>query len=70
MTHYKTHNVIELTFKLLKKIWVVLRSPTFYDIRTQNRIIMACVLLHNLICRELDVDPLESEFDDDSGYYD
>ncbi|KAL5550719.1 hypothetical protein UlMin_000895 [Ulmus minor] len=31
--------------------WAILRSPSFYPIKTQGRIIIACCLLHNLIRR-------------------
>ncbi|KAG8370064.1 hypothetical protein BUALT_Bualt14G0078800 [Buddleja alternifolia] len=48
---------------LLKQRWAVLHSQTFYSIQTQNRIIMACALLHNFIRLEMQVDPLEDELD-------
>ncbi|KAK6136850.1 hypothetical protein DH2020_029405 [Rehmannia glutinosa] len=65
MTHSKAHNVIERAFGLLKKRWAILRSQTFYDIKVQNRMIMACVLLHNFIRLELHVDPIEELSSDD-----
>ncbi|KAG8390956.1 hypothetical protein BUALT_Bualt01G0137400 [Buddleja alternifolia] len=40
--------------------WAVLRSTTFYPLRTQNRMILACALLHNFIRREMEVDPAEA----------
>ncbi|KAG8363521.1 hypothetical protein BUALT_Bualt19G0031100 [Buddleja alternifolia] len=46
----------------------ILRSNSFYPVKVQIRIIMACVLLHNYIQIEMPVDPLEAEFlevDDD-----
>ncbi|KAH9681176.1 DDE Tnp4 domain-containing protein [Citrus sinensis] len=36
-------------------------GPSFYQIKTQCYIITACCLLHNLIRREMSVDPLEHE---------
>ena len=38
-----------------------MRSQSFYPIKTQCKIIVACSLLHNLIRREMTVDPLEHE---------
>ncbi|KAG8363844.1 hypothetical protein BUALT_Bualt19G0064700 [Buddleja alternifolia] len=64
MNHSTARNVVERSFGLLKKQWAVLRSPTFYPIKIQNRIIMACILLHNFIHMEMSVDPLEHELDD------
>ncbi|KAG8367126.1 hypothetical protein BUALT_Bualt16G0040100 [Buddleja alternifolia] len=66
MYHSKARNVIERTIGLLKQRWAVLRSQTFYSIQTQNRIIMACVLLHNFIQLEMQVDPLEDDLDSDN----
>ncbi|XP_050124808.1 protein ALP1-like [Malus sylvestris] len=60
MKHSKARNVIERCFGLLKGRWSILRSPSFYPIRTQGRIITACCLLHNLIRQEMSVDPMEN----------
>ncbi|KAG8380517.1 hypothetical protein BUALT_Bualt06G0023900 [Buddleja alternifolia] len=65
MKHSSARNVIERAFGLIKKRWAVLRSPTWYPVKVQNRIIMACCLLHNLIQREMAVDPLEYELERD-----
>ncbi|KAL8506561.1 hypothetical protein ACS0TY_017450 [Phlomoides rotata] len=59
MNHSKAWNVIERTFGLLKKWWTILRSPSFYPINIQNKIILACTLIHNFICNESPNDPLE-----------
>ncbi|KAL0346368.1 UNVERIFIED_CONTAM: hypothetical protein Scaly_1652800 [Sesamum calycinum] len=64
MKHASTRNVIERTFGLLKARWAILRSPSFYDIDDQNRIIIACCLLHNFIRQEMSVDPLETEMNE------
>ena len=42
--------------------WAIFRSPSFYPIKTQIRIITACCLLHNLIRREMSIDPVEIEY--------
>ncbi|GFP87739.1 putative nuclease harbi1 [Phtheirospermum japonicum] len=42
-----------------KKRWAILRSPSFYDIVTQNKMIMACCLLHNFIPTNMAIDPIE-----------
>ncbi|KAL0445882.1 UNVERIFIED_CONTAM: hypothetical protein Slati_1716100 [Sesamum latifolium] len=60
MKHASARNVIERTFDLLKARWAILRSPSFYDIDDQNRIIIACCLLHNFIRQEMSIDPLET----------
>ncbi|XP_050378473.1 protein ALP1-like [Argentina anserina] len=60
MKHSKARNVIERCFGMLKGRWAILRSHSFYPIKTQCRIITACCLLHNLIRREMSVDPLEN----------
>ncbi|KAL6187964.1 hypothetical protein ACLB2K_039359 [Fragaria x ananassa] len=60
MKHSKARNVIERCFGLLKGRWGILRSSSFYPIKTQCCIITACCLLHNLIKREMSVDPMEN----------
>ncbi|GFP89731.1 putative nuclease harbi1, partial [Phtheirospermum japonicum] len=57
--HSKARDSIERSFGILKKRWAVLRSPSFYDIATQNKMIMACCLLHNFIRTNMVVDPIE-----------
>ena len=61
MKHSAARNVIECCFGVLKKRWAILRSPSFYPIRTQNKIILACCLLHNFIRKELPYDPLDDD---------
>ena len=62
--HASARNVIERCFGLLKMRWAILHSPSIYPIKTQCRIILACCLLHNLIRKEMEVDPLEHELED------
>ncbi|KAK6142464.1 hypothetical protein DH2020_022812 [Rehmannia glutinosa] len=59
--HAKTRNIIERSFALLKYRWAILRSNSWYPIKTHNRIIMACCLLHNFIRTTMAYDPLEDE---------
>ncbi|KAK0605992.1 hypothetical protein LWI29_032923 [Acer saccharum] len=59
MKHSQARNIIERCFGLLKKRWAILRSPSFYPIRFQGRVIIACALLHNFIRMYMDVDPEE-----------
>ncbi|KAL0355735.1 UNVERIFIED_CONTAM: hypothetical protein Sradi_4020400 [Sesamum radiatum] len=61
LRHSSARNVIEHTFGLLKVRWAILRSHSFYPIKVQNRIIMACCFLHNVIRKEMPEDPLELE---------
>ena len=65
MKHASARNVVERCFGLLKMRWAILRSPSFYPIQTQCRIITGCCLLHNLIRREMSIGPMEQEI-----YYD
>lgn len=57
--HCSSRNVIERAFGLLKRRWAILRSPSFYPLKVQNRIIMACILMHNFIRSEMPDDPLQ-----------
>ncbi|KAL0345330.1 UNVERIFIED_CONTAM: hypothetical protein Sradi_4364300 [Sesamum radiatum] len=60
LKHSSARNVIERTFGLLK-VRGILRNPSFYPIKVQHRIILACCLLHNFLRKEIPDDPLESE---------
>ncbi|KAL8505855.1 hypothetical protein ACS0TY_016905 [Phlomoides rotata] len=59
MNHSKSRNVIERTFNLFRKWWAILRSPSFYPINIQNRVILACALIYNLINNKSLNDPLD-----------
>lgn len=59
MKHSSARNTIERCFGILKARWAILRSASFYPISIQNRIIMACCLLHNFIRNEMPTDPFE-----------
>ncbi|XP_021734166.1 uncharacterized protein LOC110700893 [Chenopodium quinoa] len=73
LRHAKARNVIERCFGLLKGRWGILRSPSWFSLKTHGRIVLACALLHNLVKRymlaEFDDDDLyeESDSDDDDG---
>ncbi|XP_073034320.1 uncharacterized protein [Primulina eburnea] len=58
--HSQARNVIERAFGLLKKRWAILRSPSFYPLKVQNLIILACILLHNFIRTQMDEDPMDN----------
>nr|XP_011463536.1 PREDICTED: putative nuclease HARBI1 [Fragaria vesca subsp. vesca] len=60
MKHFAARNVIERCFGLLKLRWAILRSPAFYPIKTQCKIILACCLLHNHVRNEMPIDLLEA----------
>ncbi|CAL5325160.1 unnamed protein product [Camellia sinensis] len=64
MKHSAARNRIERCFGLLKLRWEILRTYSYFPIKTQCRIITACCLLHNLIKREMPMDPLEVDLDD------
>ncbi|KAL1556309.1 hypothetical protein AAHA92_11953 [Salvia divinorum] len=65
MRHTKARNVIERAFAVVKIRWGILRSASYYPIRTQIRLILCCFLLHNFIRGEMMVDPIEQELDGD-----
>ncbi|KAL8469564.1 hypothetical protein ACS0TY_032418 [Phlomoides rotata] len=44
--------------------WGILCSPSWYPIKSANKIIIACCLLHNYIGHEMLVDPLELGLDE------
>jgi hypothetical protein len=62
MKHSGARNCVERVFGVLKMRWAILRCASYYPIRTQNRIVTACCLLHNLIKREMPDDPIELEY--------
>ncbi|KAK4733329.1 hypothetical protein R3W88_007590 [Solanum pinnatisectum] len=68
MKHARARNAIERTFGLLKGRWGILRSPSWYSVKIHNRIISACCLIHNFIRREMEVDPLEIDVEEQVEY--
>lgn len=60
MKHAKARNIIERAFGILKSRWAILRSPSFYPIKQQTHILLACCLLHNFIRTNTDFDPEEN----------
>lgn len=69
MRHTRARNIIERAFAVLKMRWGILRSASYYPIKTQIRLIMACFLLHNFIRREMAIDPVEAELDGETMDY-
>ncbi|XP_057768669.1 uncharacterized protein LOC130988742 [Salvia miltiorrhiza] len=63
LRHDKAQNVIELAFGILKMRWAALRSSTYYPIKIQIRLMMACVLLDNFIRSNMAIDPVEQQYD-------
>lgn len=63
MKHSSARNVIERSFGIVKMRFAILRSCSYYPIRTQCRIVTACCLLHNLIKREMPNNPIEQQYD-------
>ncbi|XP_057443774.1 uncharacterized protein LOC130735922 [Lotus japonicus] len=58
--HSSLRNVIERSFGCCKAKWKILGSMPSYDLKTQNKIITACMALHNFIRRN---DRSDEEFD-------
>jgi hypothetical protein len=61
MCHARARNIIERVFGRLKGRWVILRSASYFPIKMQCHIIMACTHLHNLFLQKMSRDPMESE---------
>lgn len=59
MRHTKARNVIERAFGIMKICWGILRSTSYYPVKVQIRLIMACFLLHNFIQSEMQNDPIK-----------
>lgn len=59
LRHTRARNIIERAFAVLKMRWGILRSASFYPLKIQVRLIMACFLLHNFIRGEMHNDPIE-----------
>ncbi|XP_042014843.1 putative nuclease HARBI1 [Salvia splendens] len=69
MRHTKARNIIERAFAILKMRWGILRSPSFYPLQVQIRLITCCFILHNFIRREMDDDPIENQLDTELGEF-
>ncbi|XP_020258599.1 protein ALP1-like [Asparagus officinalis] len=61
--HPSARNTIERAFGLLKKRWAILRTASFYSVKTQIRIINACCILHNFLREEMNEDDLLNDMD-------
>jgi hypothetical protein len=61
LCHARARNIIERAFGRLNGRWAILKSASYFPVKTQCRIIMACALLHNLILQKMPRDTLESE---------
>ncbi|XP_057766287.1 uncharacterized protein LOC130986779 isoform X2 [Salvia miltiorrhiza] len=63
LRHTRARNVIERAFGIMKMRWGILRSTTYYPIKVQIRLIMACFIINNFIRSQMTVDPIEQAFD-------
>ncbi|KAF7844003.1 protein ALP1-like [Senna tora] len=61
MRHSYARNVIEQSFGMLKNRCTILRSTSFYPIKTHNRVTIACCLLHNLCLQDNALDPVANQ---------
>ncbi|KAH0650422.1 hypothetical protein KY284_030334 [Solanum tuberosum] len=68
MRHARARNVIERAFDLLKGCWGILRSSSWYSVKVHNMIISVCFLIHNFIRREMEVDPLDINIEEEMEY--
>ena len=58
LRHSSARNTIERALGLLKKRWAILRTTSFYEGKTETRIINACCILHYFIRDEMNEDKL------------
>ncbi|XP_024198698.2 protein ALP1-like [Rosa chinensis] len=65
LRHSSARNTIERAFGLLKKRWAILRTASFFDVKTQVRIINACCIIHNYLRDEMPNDQLLDDVDRD-----
>ena len=65
LRHASARNVIERCFGLLKGRWGILRSPSWFSLQTQGRIVLACCLLHNLIKKYMPPGSIYEDISDD-----
>ncbi|XP_042031632.1 putative nuclease HARBI1 [Salvia splendens] len=65
--HTRARNVIERAFAVIKMRWCILRRASYYTVKTQIRLIMACFLLHNYVRSAMPVDPIELEMNGGEG---
>ncbi|KAK4253826.1 hypothetical protein QN277_010451 [Acacia crassicarpa] len=63
MRHSAACHVIERCFGIIKIRWAILRSASYYPVKIQNRYILTCCLIHNLIHRESVEDPLDEQLE-------
>ncbi|XP_057788919.1 uncharacterized protein LOC131005839 [Salvia miltiorrhiza] len=63
LRHAKARNAIERAFGIMKMRWGILRSTSYYPVKVQNRLIMACFVINNFIRTNMPVDPIEQQFD-------
>ncbi|GAB4829638.1 hypothetical protein Ancab_040643 [Ancistrocladus abbreviatus] len=65
LKHSRARNAIEKCFGAIKGKWAILRSPSFFPVRTQGRIVMACCLLHNLVKKYMPESLVDDEDEDE-----
>jgi len=65
LQHSSLRNVIERTFGVLKKRFLILGSGTepHYDVDTMTKIVLACCILHNFLRRVDNYESLIEEVD-------
>ncbi|KAL8494112.1 hypothetical protein ACS0TY_025050 [Phlomoides rotata] len=61
LKHSRARNCIEHSFGILKTSWGILRSNSYYPIKTQNCFILGCCLLHNFIRKHMATNSYEDE---------
>ncbi|KAI8572920.1 hypothetical protein RHMOL_Rhmol01G0238500 [Rhododendron molle] len=62
MKHSQARNVVERSFGVLNMRFTILKCASYYPISTQCHIVTACCLVHDLIKREISIDPIEAEY--------
>ncbi|XP_021716148.1 protein ALP1-like [Chenopodium quinoa] len=67
LRHAMARNVTRQCFRLLKGKWKILRSPSWFSLKTHGRIVLACCLLHNLIKRYMPPGSIFEDISDDEN---
>ncbi|KAL3534882.1 hypothetical protein ACH5RR_003343 [Cinchona calisaya] len=66
MKHFSARNVNDRCFGLLKIRWEIISNPNWYPTKVRSKIITTCYLLQNHIRRNMPVDPVEVDLDEES----
>ncbi|XP_021841672.1 protein ALP1-like isoform X1 [Spinacia oleracea] len=67
LRHTVARNAMKQCFGLLKGRWKILRSASWFNLKTHGRIVLACCLLHNFITRYMPPGSIYEDISDDEN---